>query len=57
MNAHQIAVMRSLLKNFEDAVRADETKGGGDPNDVPAKEAFYRDAKRNLYEAVGIKVK
>ena len=40
---------KKLLTRFEDAVRANDRQGGGDPADIPAIELEYNRAKQALY--------
>lgn len=42
-----------LIENFEAAVRADEFKGAGHPEDVDIVETEYKEAKQELLAALG----
>ena len=44
--------IRMRLRVFEDAVRADEFKGGGDPADIPAIEDELRIAETELLDLI-----
>lgn len=48
------AYLRGLVTKFENAVRLHEMRGGGDPDDMPAKEVYYEQCKRKLFEAIGL---
>jgi hypothetical protein len=41
--------LQRLLLDFEDAVRRDEMKGGGDPESIPEIEGYLRASRAALY--------
>lgn len=43
-----------IVEDFEAAVRADEMKGGIDPQDIPIIEEEYRKTKRALIKLIRI---
>lgn len=42
------AVLRTLIQDLEESARADEMKGGGDPNDMDVREAEYKLARAKV---------
>lgn len=41
--------IKKLLKKFENAIHAHSWQGSGDPEDIPAIEKEYKDAKKDLW--------
>lgn len=45
-------LLRGLINELDEAARADEMKGGGDPADMESKELYYKLTRAKLFAQI-----